>query len=168
MERGIGEAWLINFTRKLREMLPKHIISHAPQAPYFYNNIETDKYPKGAYLKVDKEVGDLIDFYTVQFYNQGDTTYDTYETLFIKSNGWFPGTSVKEMIANGVPSEKIVVGKPVTKEDVFNTGLMDLNKLGEAVTKAYKELGWYAGVMFWQYSSDINGTAIKTAANNLK
>lgn len=35
MEAGQGETWLITFTRKLRELLPTHIITHAPQAPYF-------------------------------------------------------------------------------------------------------------------------------------
>eukprot|EP00919_Chromeraceae_sp_WS-2016_P023289 GHVR01055359.1.p1 GENE.GHVR01055359.1~~GHVR01055359.1.p1 ORF type:complete len:166 (+),score=16.54 GHVR01055359.1:1497-1994(+) len=165
MNKGIGEAWLITFTRKLREMLPDHIITHAPQAPYFC----CEHYKNDSYCKVDKEVGHMIDFYTVQFYNQGPSNrYDTYETLFEKSGGYFPGTSVKEMIAKGVPSEKIVVGKPVTQANVMNTGLMDLDRLGEAVTRAYNELGWYGGVMFWQYSSDISGTGIKKAANNLK
>ncbi|KAJ3007442.1 UNVERIFIED_CONTAM: hypothetical protein HDU68_003507, partial [Siphonaria sp. JEL0065] len=37
MENGTGEAWLITFTTKLRELLPspRYLISHAPQAPYF-------------------------------------------------------------------------------------------------------------------------------------
>jgi len=35
MEAGIGEEWLVKFQLKLRECLPNHIISHAPQAPYF-------------------------------------------------------------------------------------------------------------------------------------
>lgn len=35
MEAGKGEQWLIDFTKKLREILPTHIITHAPQAPYF-------------------------------------------------------------------------------------------------------------------------------------
>jgi hypothetical protein len=35
MEAGTGEAWLITFSKELRRLLPNHIISHAPQAPYF-------------------------------------------------------------------------------------------------------------------------------------
>ena len=35
MEEGKAEAWLISFTKKLRELLPTQIITHAPQAPYF-------------------------------------------------------------------------------------------------------------------------------------
>ena len=37
MEAGRGEAWLITFTQVLRSRLPNHIITHAPQAPYFKN-----------------------------------------------------------------------------------------------------------------------------------
>lgn len=35
MEAGKGEDWLITFHKKLRSLLPNHIITHAPQAPYF-------------------------------------------------------------------------------------------------------------------------------------
>lgn len=73
MEAGKGEAWLIKFQTKLREMLPAHIITHAPQAPYF----KEDFYKNGGYYTVDKQVGSTIDFYNVQFYNQGDTRYDS-------------------------------------------------------------------------------------------
>jgi hypothetical protein len=44
---------------------------------------------------VDKKVGQTIDFYAVQFYNQGDTGYDSYDGLFKKAGGWFSGTSVQ-------------------------------------------------------------------------
>jgi hypothetical protein len=37
----------------------------------------------------------MINFYNVQFYNQGNTAYDTYKTLFKKSDGYFLLTSVK-------------------------------------------------------------------------
>ena len=33
-------------------------------------------------MKVHEEVGNLIDFYNVQFYNQGDTQYNSYTELF--------------------------------------------------------------------------------------
>lgn len=35
MEAGKGEDWLISFQTKLRQLLPNHIITHAPQGPYF-------------------------------------------------------------------------------------------------------------------------------------
>lgn len=72
-------------------MLPNHIITHAPQGPYF----KDEHYKNGAYMTVHEKVGHTIDFYTVQFYNQGDTQYNTYEELFIKATGTFSGTSVQ-------------------------------------------------------------------------
>ena len=35
MEAGTGEQWLITFQRELRKIIPNHIITHAPQGPYF-------------------------------------------------------------------------------------------------------------------------------------
>lgn len=75
----------------MRQFLPNHIISHAPQAPYF----ASENYRNGAYIAVDKQAGSAIDFYNIQFYNQGDTTYDTFEKLFVESDGYFRKTSVK-------------------------------------------------------------------------
>ncbi len=163
MENSTGQAWLVAFTKKLRQKLPNHIISHAPQAPYFCS----EHYKKGAYITVDKSVGHLIDFYNIQFYNQGDTTYDTYEKLFIKSTGFFNKTSVKEINDRGVPLEKLVIGKPVTPGDATNTGYMEKTALGNAITKAVKESQWKAGVFFWQYSSDPNGDTIHTVVQGL-
>jgi chitinase len=90
MERGEGEQWLIDFTKALRELLPTHVITHAPQAPYF----KKEYYKNGGYVTVHKSVGSLINFYNVQFYNQGDSKYDTYDELFINAHGKFSNTSV--------------------------------------------------------------------------
>ena len=130
MEEGTGEAWLITCTKTIRKILPKgkYILTHAPQAPYFIGN---GFYPNGGYMTVHKEVGDLIDWYNVQFYNQGwKTKYDTYETLFLKSGGDWPFSSVKEMIDKGIDKEKIVIGKPVGQGDASNTGTITASDLG--------------------------------------
>jgi len=74
MEAGKGEQWLIQFTSQLRADLPSHVISHAPQGPYFCKEF----YKNGAYITVNQQVGDKIDFYNIQFYNQGNTEYSTY------------------------------------------------------------------------------------------
>ncbi len=66
----------------------------------------------------------MIDFYNVQFYNQGETTYDSFEKLFVVSGGHFPGTSVKEICERGVPLNKIVVGKPALQSDAYGSGWM--------------------------------------------
>jgi len=106
----------------------------------------------------------LIDFYNIQFYNQGDTQYNTYKELFTGATGTFSGTSVKQIIARGVPSKKLVVGKPATQADVMNTGFVSATDLGTWTTRAFNEFGWYAGVMFWQFPSDANGNLVKAAS----
>lgn len=109
----------------------------------------------------------MIDFYNIQFYNQGDTKYDTYETLFINSGGFFSGTAVKEIISRGVPPKKIVIGKPVNPSDASNTGWMESGVLGDALQKGYNDLKWYGGAMYWQYPSDLLGQNIYKAARGL-
>lgn len=75
----------------LRSRLPAAIITHAPQAPYFGG---IALYPNNGYLAVEQRVGSMIQFYNVQFYNQGSTPYNTAPSLFNVSGGWAAGTSV--------------------------------------------------------------------------
>jgi len=88
--------------------------------------------------------------------------------LFIKSNGYFNATSVKEIAARGVPLKKLVVGKPASRADVVNTGYVDSLSLGSWTSQAYSEFNWYGGIMFWQYKSDLSGSLILNAAGYLK
>lgn len=146
-------------------LLPNHIITHAPQAPYFKE--DHVRYTGGSYMKVHREVGQLIDFYNVQFYNQGDTTYDTYAKLFKASRGYFSGTSVMEIVNRGVPMEKIVVGKPASEAAAANTGYVPENKIGNWVSRAKTEYGFETGVMYWEYFHDADGNKMKTAIGTL-
>lgn len=115
-----------------------------------------------------KKVGSTIDFYNVQFYNQGNTKYDTFDGLFIQSGSVFSGTALNEIIKRGIPSKKLVIGKPVTQADAANTGLVSHTDLGKWIAQAYTQYKWYAGVMYWQYVSDIGGNAIKSSVGFLK
>lgn len=81
-------------------------------------------------MTVHKAVGNLIDFYNVQFYNQGDTGYGNYSELFLKATGTFSGTSYFELMNRGIPARKIVMGKPATQGDVMNTGYVTPQNLG--------------------------------------
>lgn len=153
---------MIIFTQTLRDNLdPDLIITHAPQSPYFTYNTLTYNY--GAYLAVHEAVGDIIDFYNVQFYNQGVGNYDNADRLFNTSIDKWVGSSLNEMIASGVDASKIVLGKPATGGD-GNNGWMSAADINSAIAANYPFSGWKTGVMFWQYSSDLNG-AIGTAAS---
>ncbi|AOW98603.1 hypothetical protein BJP34_03295 [Moorena producens PAL-8-15-08-1] len=145
--------WLADATMAVKMVYPEAIISHAPQAPYlspaqFYG-----------YLQVNDKAGDLIDFYNIQYYNQGESTpYDTYEMLFINSGWNQPETSVREIHENGVPLEKIVIGKPVTPNDVFpgNTGYVPPEELADFICQGVIDGLEPGGVMGWQWLSDKN------------
>ncbi|KAG5639657.1 hypothetical protein H0H81_008818 [Sphagnurus paluster] len=144
---GKAEAWLTAFTKQLRTQLPQgeYILTHAPVAPWF----SPGKFGGGAYLKVDQTVGKLIDWYNIQFYNQGE--YTTCEGLLTSSSSVWPKSSVFEIAASGVPMSKIVIGKPASTSGA-NNGFMSSSLLSQCVKQA-KAKGWNAGVMAWEFPS---------------
>ncbi|PIL32409.1 hypothetical protein GSI_05655 [Ganoderma sinense ZZ0214-1] len=148
MNRGDGaaEKWVTSFTQTLRGTLPKRqfILTHAPLAPWLAPN---NQFKAGAYVTIHKNVGSLIDWYNVQFYNQG--LYTTCDGLINTSGGAFPGTALLEIPKNGIPLDMLVIGKPATAADASN-GFMDPATLGTCVKEA-KSKGWNGGVMVWQY-----------------
>jgi len=153
MNQGKGEQWLITMTQALRAGIGSgRQISHAPQAPYFMGQ---PQYPNGGYLTVDKQAGSAIDWYNIQYYNQGTSDYSTYQALFKASNGWAVNTSVYQ-IASKVSVDKLVVGKPVTTGDATNTGYVAVNNLASYFTQAQGDGNWKAGFFGWQYYSDIH------------
>ena len=82
----------------------------------------------------------------MQFYNQG--LYTDCAGLLTSSGGAFPGSSLFEIPKNGIPLNKLVIGKPATAADASN-GFMDPATLGSCVKQA-KAKGWNGGVMVWQ------------------
>ncbi|KAH9941509.1 glycoside hydrolase family 18 protein [Amylocystis lapponica] len=157
MNSGTAEAWLVTFTKQLRTQLPQgqYIVTHAPVAPWFSPNLWTN----GGYLQIDSEVGDLIDWYNVQFYNQGDSEYNTCDDLLNTSGGQYPSSSLFEISGSGVSLDKLLIGKPATTGDA-STGYMDPSTLAGCVSQA-KSGGWDGGVMVWQYP-DGNAAWIET------
>jgi chitinase len=72
------------------------------------------------------------------------------------------------LIARGIPSKKLVIGKPVTQADAMNSGVIAIPDLANALNSGLQNIGWYAGAMFWQYSSDSNGYAVGNATAGLR
>ena len=131
---GTAEPWLITFTQELRNQLPSpYLISHAPQPPYMVQGQFTSK--GGGYNKINQEVGDLIDFYNVQYYNQGSTTnYQDCNSIVVSDSG----TAILEISANlQIPLNKLVMGKPLNSGDASNTGSVGLlNPLQRLMSQA--------------------------------
>jgi len=156
---GSAENWLVTFTKQLRTKLPvgQYIVTHAPVAPWFSPKI----WGGGGYLKVNSEAGNLIDWYNIQFYNQGVTEYTTAHGLLTASSSTWPDTAVFQIHASGVPLSKIVIGKPATSGDAAN-GFMSTNTLASCLEEA-KKSKWNAGVMVWEYPRAGSGwiTAVR-------
>ncbi|KAJ7446727.1 glycoside hydrolase family 18 protein [Mycena latifolia] len=144
---GKAEAWLISFTTQLRTLLPQgtYILTHAPVAPWFSPSL----WGGGGYLKVHASVGNLIDWYNVQFYNQGATEYTTCANLLTTSSNTWPKTALFQIAASGVPLSKLVIGKPATTSAADN-GFMAAATLAGCLATA-KSQGWNAGAMVWEY-----------------
>ncbi|KIM90462.1 glycoside hydrolase family 18 protein [Piloderma croceum F 1598] len=119
---GKAEVWLITFTKALRQQLPQgqYILTHASLVPWFSQG----KFAGGAYLKVNSEVGNLIDWYNLQFYNSQSALF--------------------QIAASGVPLSKLVIGKPAIPGDA-GSGFM-----ATCVSLA-KQKGWSASVMVWEF-----------------
>ena len=63
---GRAEKWVSDFTTTLRKTLPKgqYILSHAPLAPWL---APSHQFAAGAYVKINKNVGSLIDWVRPHF-----------------------------------------------------------------------------------------------------
>ncbi|EIW78988.1 glycoside hydrolase family 18 protein [Coniophora puteana RWD-64-598 SS2] len=153
---GSAEQWLITFTTELRKKLPAsdYFISHAPLAPWF-----SPIYTSGGYLKVDQQVGSLIDWYNVQFYND-NAEYSTCDGLINTSSATYPNTALFQIVAAGVAADKLVIGKPATSADAPQGGYMSASDLASCLQQATAK-NWNAGVSVWQYP-DADAAWIKT------
>ncbi|KAF7794242.1 hypothetical protein EIP86_005374 [Pleurotus ostreatoroseus] len=96
--------------------------------------------------------------YNVQFYNQGTTEYTTCTSLLTSSSTSNPGSTLFQIAANGVPLDKLVIGKPAVAADASN-GYVDPATLATCVgqTKWRDTDGGLfrfcadAGVVVWQF-----------------
>lgn len=159
MNNNQGEAWLIPFQQTLRSLLPagQYLISHAPVAPWFTT---ANVYASGAYLAVNAQTGDGIDFYNVQFYNQGNIYVDCTSLMTNSGSDW-PNTSVMQInSAGGVPLDKIVVGKPMDSGAADN-GYMDPSSLAQCIADGVAS-GWNGGVMFWEWDAGSSNSVMLT------
>jgi chitodextrinase len=103
------------------------------------------------YKAFDTAAGSDVDWYNVQFYNQGADEYTTCDGLFEKSSAAWPGTSVFELhTVQGIPLDKIVVGKPGIASQAAN-GFIGTAELAVCAAAAALK-GWNAGIMTWEYT----------------
>jgi len=76
--------------------------------------------------------------------------------------------SVNQLVARGIPIEKIVIGKPATlTDDTSKVQYIGPSVLGQGLSAQYLFKNHTQGVLVWQYSSDPNGTIIKSIMSPL-
>lgn len=144
-------TYLADVSIEIKRSDPSLIVSHAPQYPYFGPSYFE------VYSLVEQKAKDAIDFYNIQYYNNGDTS--TYDLVF-KQNDF--KAAVAQLIPN-IPIEKIVVGKSIQGGEV-----MDLDIFASWIQTASTDDSlndWIhkGGVMIWelftvrsQMQTDIN------------
>jgi len=151
-KNGRGTSWFVAATLAAKAVFSGagefYEISHAPQAPYFGDWAG----PTGGYVKVYEEASGAIDFFNVQFYNQGQCCeYNTYGTLIESTDGTcMPRNSLLQIADMGIPKDKLVVGKYICG-GCGNNGFVEANTLGGILSQAVQNTGWRGGAMAWMY-----------------
>jgi len=150
--------WLVDISDAARAIMgPRAYISHAPQAPYFGPVGSTTYWPgpTGGYVGVYNGAPH-IDFFNIQYYNQGGSCYTTEAGIFTRSASdcaQFPGTSVGEIVSYGIPASKLVVGKYLQPDDASD-GWTTTSQLNQWLPRNV-----HGGVMVWQWHDKASSQA---------
>jgi chitinase len=155
-------TWLVDASVAVKRVMGAGaIVTHAPQAPYF-GPVGGDGWtgPTGGYSGVWARAGGAIDFFNLQFYNQGGC-YTTYSSMFVQSapggggggTCGFPGTAVSEIASYGVPLAAMVVGKPLTPADAGSGYVTPAALRSYVVEAAGPPVAWETGVMAWSWDA---------------
>ncbi|AYV84706.1 MAG: glycoside hydrolase [Hyperionvirus sp.] len=146
--------WTKLLNNKSREILGSNkLLTHTPEALYFGQIGSTTSWAgtSGGYTSV-YDNNKTIDWFNIQFYNKASSAYNIYTTLFNESDGYALGTSLTEIASYGIPLEKLIVGKPLSPSNTANNGYITPNNLRNYFIQAQNNLGWNAGVMFFQWN----------------
>lgn len=152
-------SWLISLHQATKAVLGDDgFISGAPQGPYLGPISPSSTLwagPIGGYTGLLNAIPNLIDFFFIQFYNQGPNCYANYNGLMINSGTGgcvFPGTSVNEIISYGVPFNKIIIGKPMLTSDASN-GFISATNLNSIAIQYNQSFGVISSFGAWQHHS---------------
>ena len=154
MNEGFGEQWLITFTETLHKKINNLVLSHAPLACYFKEELYTNK----GYAKVNKEVGDLIDFYNIQYYDQLNNNVEHFESLD-------SGKMFKNLVSIGVEKDKIL--RSIAPINQNGNKVYDLIPCSKYVIQYPIRLGYINNVASWWPPSDVlEGMGVPGYAKN--
>lgn len=147
-----GRSLLVALTRHLRAALPAGaLISHAPQPPYL-----DPRWEGGPYLDILRQAGGAIDWIAVQYYN--NRGYDAPAAVHVVGDPHKPFVTSVAGLVGGVngfrwPVEKIVVGKPIYRDDAASGHLPPKRVRDEILAPLVSRYGnRFGGLMGWQFS----------------
>ena len=148
-----GVRFLIDFTRALRTHLPAGaLLTHVPQAPYL-----DPGWHGGPYLDVLRESGRMIDWITVQYYNNPD--FDAPVGARIVGAEAHPVAWSFTGITSGLgdlrwPPQRTLVGLPVYRDDAANGHLAPGEVVSEVVCPLRSRFSKsFGGLTGWQFST---------------
>lgn len=146
--------WLVTVANTTRTTLgTQALISFAPQAPYLSTPGQSATWAGvlGGFTAV-YNAAPSIDIYNIQFYNQGNTNYQSYQTIFINSGTDFPYSAVTQQQPY-IPLNKFSLGKPLRVTDA-STGYMSPQDINSVLIQAKNNLGFIGNVFTWQWPAD--------------
>lgn len=148
-----GRAFLIDLTRALRVKLPPEaLLTHVPQAPYL-----DPGWHGGPYLDVLRAVGDMIDWITVQYYNNPDFDAPVGARIVGARTdplAWSYAGITSGTAGIGWPSAQTLVGLPVYRADASNGHLAPETVVAEIVCPLRARFGnSFGGLTGWQFST---------------
>lgn len=156
--------WLVKLVKTLHTTLHSPLITISPLAPWYSPRV----YDR-AFLKLNEKVGDIISWFNIQYYNQGNDAYTDCNSLFTDTSSksdYTSKTSVAALIEAGLDPNKIVIGKPATRADASN-GFMDDHVLADCL-REFPRAGELGGLMKWQFKNDPKSELISIAADGFE
>ncbi len=151
-DTGDGRAFLIALTRALRAELPspRYLLSHAPQPPY----LDPD-WHAGPYLQVLAAAGEAIDWIMVQYYDNPGFNNPVPDSVN-KNNSTL--TSYPDLVSTTGrlhwPSRKVVVGKPIYKDDAGSGYISPDQIITTIIQPLLQDYGkLFGGLAGWQFST---------------
>lgn len=148
-----GRRFLTGLTRALHAALPDGaLLTHVPQAPYL-----DPGWQGGPYLDVLREAGDMIDWITVQYYNNPE--FDAPVASRIVGGAQNPLAWSYTGIVSGAggfawPADKTLIGLPVYRADASNGHLAPTVVASEVVCPLLERFGGtFGGLTGWQFST---------------
>jgi len=165
---NVGANWAMSRGSNLKS----GYITAAPQAPYLgpVGASTTWAGPLGGYVGVYKASvlpggGAAIDWMCVQFYNQDNANYGSYETMFVQAAPAFPLSSVQEVTQplTGVPLSALIVGALLTPR-FGDSGYVPPESLRVFFARAKASLLYDGSAMVWAFADGTTDPSIDSGA----